>query len=358
MKAKVEPKGKVEPKVAPAAKSCVRHAPTVQEVTMGKFYYKFPTTLMMKMLGTLQSRIMSLEGTCEDLAKKVVDMEGSLRKVINSSVDKMKLDIRRLEQDQKTTKAYVEQKTCTAMEALGGLGNAVHQTLENIMKVLDDVPEELRDALQNLAEHPDRGDVDSALQGIRHMQLQWANLANLVEGLLPKCKQVEVITQASMPPPQDLIATPVEVALQSETATSANLSLPVANVVPQSAVSTNDVDIEMVDGEHGVVDRPASVEEDDEEVEGSSGTADGLPAGIDDNSAIPDDSAATPPEETSNAKRKLDEDADEPPVEKKKKRAAAPKKKGAAHRKVRGKVADTDPTVAEDVEAEGEQAEP
>jgi len=92
-KAKVEPKGKVEPKVAPVVKSCSHHALTVQEVTMGKFYYKFPTTLMMKMLGTLQSWIMSLEGTCKDLAKKVVDMEGSLRKVINSSVDKMKLDI-------------------------------------------------------------------------------------------------------------------------------------------------------------------------------------------------------------------------------------------------------------------------
>jgi len=243
------------------------------------------------------------------------------------------------------------------MEALGGLGNAVHQTLENIMKVLDDVPEELCDALQNLAERPDGGDVDSALQGIRHMQSRWANLANLVEGLLPKCKQVEVVAQASTPPPQDLIAIPAEVAPQSETATSANLSPPVTNVVPQSAVSANDVDIEMADGEHGVVDRPASVEEDDEEVEGSSGTADGLPAGIDDNSAIPEDSAATPPEETSNVKQKLDEDADELQVEKKKKRAAAPKKKGAACRKVRGKVADADPTVAEDVEAEGEQAE-
>ena len=356
-KGKVEPKAKVEPKVALAVKSHLHHAPMVQEVTMGKFYYKFPTTLMVKMLGTLQSWIMSLEGTCEDLAKKVVDMEGLLCRVINSSVDKMKLDIQWLEQDQKTTKAYVKQKTCMVMEALCGLGNAVHQTLENIMEVLDDVPEELCDALQNLAECPDGGDVDSALQGIRRMQSWWADLANLVEGLLPKCKQVEVVPQASTPPPQDLITIPAEVAPQSETAASVALSLPLANVIPQSPVSANDVDIEMADGEHGVVERPASVEEDNEEVEGSSGTVDELPTSINDNSAIPEDSAATPPEETLNAKQKLDKDANEPLVKKKKKRVAAPKEKGVAHHKVRGKVADANPTVAEDVEAEGEQAE-
>jgi prefoldin subunit 5 len=51
----------------------------------------------------------------------------------------------------KSTKAYVEQKTCTAMEALEELGNAVHRTLENMMEVLDEVPQELHNALQHVA---------------------------------------------------------------------------------------------------------------------------------------------------------------------------------------------------------------
>ena len=72
-----------------------------------------------------------LEKTCHDLAKKVSDIDGSMRKLIRTTTDKMTLDIRQLEQAHKSTKAYVEQKTCTAMEALGELGNAVHRMLDN-----------------------------------------------------------------------------------------------------------------------------------------------------------------------------------------------------------------------------------
>ena len=127
-------------------------------------------------------------------------MDGSMRKRIKSSADKMTLDIRQLEQAHKSTKAYVEQKTCTAMEALEELGNAVYGTLENMMEVLDNVPQELRDAVQKVERGPAGEEVDSVLEGIHQMQSQWADLANLVEGLLPKSNRMGAIARASHTP--------------------------------------------------------------------------------------------------------------------------------------------------------------
>ena len=314
----------------------------------------------MKVLGTLQSRIVSLEKTCEDLGKKIDDMECTVPKLIKSSVDKMKLDVKQLEQDHKSTKAYVEQKTCSAMEALGGLGNAVHETLESIVQVLDDVPDELRRALQNVAERPDVGDVQEALEGIRDMQARWAELANLVEGLVPKSKHLKVVADASTPPPPELeIAVPSAVTPHAVRAASADVSPTATTVLPAEAVAASDekADVEMLDAEpEGVVDGVSSLQGNEDVEEPSHATEPS--AGLDANVEVTQSGPASP-EETSNGKRKLDDDAEEGPVEKKRKKAAAPKKKGAACRKGRAKAADAeeDTPAQEDVDADGEQVE-
>ena len=314
----------------------------------------------MKILGTLQSRIVSLEKTCEDLAKKIEDMERTVPKLIKSSVDKMKLNVKQLEQDHKSTKAYVEQKTCSAMEALGGLGNAVHETLESIVQVLDDVPDELRTALQNIAERPDVGDVEEALEGIRGMQVRWAELANLVEGVIPKSKQLKVVAEASTPPPPELeIAAPSAMTPHSPGSAAAAPTATIVLSPPEDVAAGDDkVDVEMLDVEaEEVVDGAPSVQG-IEEVEESTHTTSELSAGLETNREIAQDGPASPAD-TSNGKRKLDDDADEGPVEKKKKKSAAPKKKGATRRKGRGKGADAEATPAqeEDMDAEGEQVE-
>ena len=313
----------------------------------------------MKVLGTLQSRIVSLEKTCEDLGKKIDDMERTVPKLIKSSVDKMKLDVKQLEQDHKSTKAYVEQKTCSAMEALGGLGNAVHETLESIVQVLDDVPDELRRALQNVAERPNVGDVQEALEGIRDMQARWAELANLVEGLVPKSKHLKVVADASTPPPPELeIAAPSVVTPHAVRAASADVSPTTTTVLPAEAVAASDekADVEMLDVEpEGVVDGVSSLQG-NEDVEETSHAAE-LSAGLDANVEVTQSGPASP-EETSNGKQKLDDDAEEGPVGKKRKKAAALKKKGAARRSGRAKTADAEDTPAqEDVDADGEQVE-
>ena len=315
----------------------------------------------MNILGTLQSRIVSLEKTCEDLGKKIDDMERTVPKLIKSSVDKMKLDVKQLEQDHKSTKSYVEQKTCSSMEALGGLGNTVHETLESIVQVLDDVPEELRRALQNVAERPDVGDVQEALEGIRDMQARWADLANLVEALVPKAKELKVVADASTPPPPEFeIAGPSARTPPSVRAASADVS-PTATtaLAPPEDVAASDekVDVDMLEVEPESVGDGAAAAQGDEEVEETSGTTIEPSAGLD---AIPEINQSGPasPEETSNGKRKLDDDAEEGPVDKKRKKSAAPKKKGGARRKGRAKGTDAEATPAqEDMDAEGEQVE-
>lgn len=292
-------------------------------------------------------------------------MEGRVQKLIKDSVDKIKLDIRQLAQDHKTTKSYVEQKTCTAMEHLAILGGTVHETLENMVKVLDKVPQELREALQDLAERPDGGDLESALKSIQSQQSRWADIANLVEGLIPKAKQVVTAAEASTPPPQDPIAPPSEVTRPMQIA-SADASPPAASVVrPSEMVSAKSakedkVDVEMqdVEAEGGVDGVTLGREENGED--GSTGPS---PAQSPAGEATPEnieDSPASPPAETSNAKRKLDQDADDAPIEKKKKKAPPPKKKAAARRKgrSRSKVADAELSPAEeDMDAEGEPGE-
>lgn len=297
-------------------------------------------------------------------------MDGSMRQMIKTSVDKMTLDIRQLEQAHKSTKAYVEQKTCTAMEALGELGNAVHGTLENMMEVLDEVPQELRDALQDIAGGTAGEDADSALVSIRLMQSRWAELANLVEGLLPKSIQVSIVGRSSHTPtpPQDPVIPPSAVQPQAPAGTAPAAS-PAETVPPSDTqnASGEKVDIEMGDVEPinendeestGVVDdqpTPTQHENADEMSIDRNAEAAG---GIDGLSELTvEDSHASPTDESA-TKRKLDDDAEEAPTEKKKKKAAAPKKKGG-RRKGRGKVAEADPASVEpeDQDAEGEDVD-
>ena len=361
-----------EGKVTPAGKTRgSRKSLADDEFPNGSFFSSSCQDFIELVSGKLELKITTLEKTCHDLAKKVSDMDGSMRKLIRTTTDKMTLDIRQLEQAHKSTKAYVEQKTCTAMEALGELGNAVHRTLENMVEVLDEVPQELRDALQDIAGGPTGEEADSALEGLRVMQSRWADLANLVDGLIPKSKEVGVVARSaqSPTPPQGHIVPPaVDVRQDSADATPAAST---AEAVRQlDIVVTNGVekvDIEMGEddqvGENGKqageVDgnEPMPMQQNNGQVERS---IDGNPdpsGGVDGLSELTVESRPSPPAE-SPAKRKLEDDADEAPTEKKKKKAAAPKKK-ASRRKVRGKGADASPAAAEgeDVDAEGEEVE-
>ena len=296
-------------------------------------------------------------------------MDGSMRKLIKTSTDKMTLEIRQLEQAHKSTKAYVEQKTCTAMEALGELGNAVHTTLGNMVEVLDEVPQELRDALQDLAVGAAGEEADSALEGLRVMQSRWADLANLVEGLIPKSIQVGVVARSSQSPmpPQGTIAPPVEIALQ-DIAEATPAALDAEAVQRSDAVMEHreKVDIEMADVEPldenaeragAVVEEQPITMQQENGVEKSIDLNAEPSGGVDGLSELTADSRPSPPAE-SPAKRKLDDNADDAPTEKKKKKAAAPKKKGG-RRKGRGKGADANPATAdgEDLDAEGEDVE-
>jgi len=326
----------------------------------------------------LESKIASLEKTCQDLAKKVVTMDGSLRKLIKSSTEKITLDIQKLEQAHKTTKAYVEQKTCTAMEAIGQLGNAVHGTLENMMEVLDEVPQELRDALQDVAGGTGGEELESALEGIKRMQSRWADLANLVEGLIPKSTKLAAVSEAhrTPSPAQDptlnipaespdaapVVDTPkiVQPSIAPAVATAdmvAPLQTPIAG--------EEQADIDMGDGEGveddemqatgAVDDQPTPSEQDlgEESINAASEGAAGGETPTD--MTVPNPAS---PQNDSPTKRKRDDDGEEAPAEKKKKKAAAPKKKGV-RRKARAKNADADPTPAQDneMDAEGEEDE-
>ena len=325
----------------------------------------FPRGYIDAVLGKLESRIASLEKTCQDLAKKVSDMDGSMRKVIKMNVDKMTLDIRQLEQAHKSTKAYVEQKTCTAMEALGELGNAVHETLENMMEVLDEVPQELREALQSIAGGAAGEDADSAFEGIQSMQSRWAYLADLVEGLLPRSMQVGAVARASHTPtpPQDATIAPADVSPQNSMPTAPAATIAEALPSLDATMGNDKVDIDMAEVGQGeeedepapeLDDQPTPIQQNGTDIARSIDRDSQTAAGVDGLSDLTVDSSASPPEQ-SLAKQKLDDDAEDAPTEKKKKRGAAPKKKGG-RRKGRGKVAEADLATAEpeDQDAEGE----
>ena len=239
------------------------------------------------------------------------------------------------------------------------------------MEVLDEVPQELRDALQYIVGGPTGEEADSALEGLRVMQSRWANLADLVDGLIPKSKEVGVVARSaqSPSPPQGHIIPQEEVVRQDSA--DATPAASTAEAVRQSdMVMTNGVEkvhIEMGEdnqvGENsqqaGEVDgnEPMRMQQNNGQVERS---IDGNPepsGGIDGLSELTVESHPSPPTE-SPAKRKLEDDADNAPTEKKKKKAAALKKK-AGCRKVCGKGADASPAAAEgeDVDAEGEEVE-
>jgi hypothetical protein len=290
-------------------------------------------------------------------------MDGSMRKLIRSSTDKMTLDIRQLEQAHKSTKAYVEQKTCTAMEALEELGNAVYKTLENMMEVLDEVPQELRDAVQEVVGGTAREDGDSVLEGIQGMQARWADLANLVQGLIPKSTQLGTVGRASHTPTlvQEPNRIPFEVAPQDSAGTAPAATTAAADpssVTPNANENSDiDMDVGQVDEQAAgaVDDEPTPIQQDNAEVERSIHANSDPSGGIDALSDLTvEESPASPPIE-SPAKRKLDDDADDAPTEKKKKKAPPPKKKGG-RRKGRGKTADVDPDIPQpdEVDAEGE----
>lgn len=331
----------------------------------------FPLTTLTPVLVKLEARIASLEKTCVALATKIEDQDVAMCRRLKASADKLTLDIKTLTQEHKSTKVYVQQTACTAMEALKELGNEVHQTLENMLEVLDNVPNELADALRDVAGGTAGDDADSALEGIRQMQSRWADLANLVEKLIPKTAEVVEVARASRPPtPQDPIV-PSEVAPSevepSEGAPSA-VPLPHADEVAPAALTShiaalpNDQmgDIAMVDVEpiaekekpafEGVDNQP-SANQREAEVEMPMDGNEQVPAGgVDGLSELTAEDAPASPPADSPAKRKLDDDADDAPIEKKKKKVPAPKKKGG-RRKGRSKVAEAE----DDLDAEGEE---
>jgi len=326
----------------------------------------------------LESKIASLKKTCQDLAKKVVTMDGSLRKLIKSSMEKITLDIQKLEQAHKMTKAYVEQKTCTAMEAIGQLGNTVHGTLENMMEVLDEVPQELRDALQDVAGGTGREELESALEGIKRMQSRWADLANLVEGLIPKSTKLAAVSEAHRTPSPAQDPT-LNIPAESPDAAPAVDTPKIVQPSIAPAVATADMvaplqtpiageeqaNIDMGDGEGveddemqatGAVDDQPTPSEQDLGEESINAASEGATGG-----ETPTDMTVpnpTSPQNDSSTKRKRDDDGEEAPAEKKKKKAAAPKKKGV-HRKARAKNTDANPTPTQDneMDAEGEEDE-
>ncbi|EDR07826.1 uncharacterized protein LACBIDRAFT_327559 [Laccaria bicolor S238N-H82] len=237
--------------------------------------------------GKLETRMAAMEKTCQGLAKKIGDLDTTMRRLLKNSSEKLTLDIHKLEQAHKSTKAYVEQKTCTAMEALEELGNAVHQTLENMVNILDEVPEEVRDALQELGESAAGDDTESALHDIRATQARWADLANLVEMLIPKSMGGNAVASASHTPTPPQHAPLLPSAIVPQHTVDANPAATIADITPAATIADaapsespmpNDekVDIEMTEAEpvddneeHASgepEDEPTPMQQDDSEI--------------------------------------------------------------------------------------------
>jgi len=299
-----------------------------------------------------------MEKTCQDLAKKIGDLDTTMRRLLKNSSEKLTLDIYKLKQAHKSMKAYVEQKTCTTMEALEDLGNTVHQTLENMVKVLDEVPEEVQDVLEELGGSATGDDAESALHDIRAMQARWADLANLVEMLIPKSTGGNAVAHAShtLTPPQHAPLLPLAIVPQHTV--DATPVETIADAAPSESPMPNDekVNIEMteaepVDGneEHASgepEDEHTPMQQDDSKIGLNKEPSGGVDGGLDEQA----DEQPT--------KCKLEDDADDGPTDKKKKKAAPVKKKGG-RRKAHGKAADTEPVASEqdDVDVEGEEVE-
>ena len=321
---------------------------------------------------------------------KVVDGQAELRKTIEDAEDRMKREVRKVRQQQKTTTAYVEQKTCTVMEALGLLGNSVHEMMEKMVDILQEVPEGLQDVIDSIPTSSSVGldaNSNTSLSGggdvaplaiIQKMQDDWNRLAKLINVNLPAAKRLEDVAKASRSP----TPIPVPHAQQSTEIPSTATPLVVdtakaAEVVDlpptlQSPLSIPDKEVAQVesraashniavpdghsgggpDGDNGISPGGNSRIAPDGDVRVISSAAEAPPGG----DVFPDGQPAgekpidlgSPLSEEDDgvvgSKRKHNEDEEPSPVEKKKKKAAAPKKRAAGKRRVpRGKTADPAP---------------
>ena len=118
----------------------------------------------------------------------------------------------KLREMQKTTTAYVEQKTCSAMEALGLLGNSIYTMMENMMDVLEGLPNDLQDTIDSVPHSgtagfdPNRDTSPTAdndlppLAVIQMMQKDWNRIAQLIELNLPAAKRLNTVANASHSP--------------------------------------------------------------------------------------------------------------------------------------------------------------